>query len=469
MWSASVFLLLGALMLVALASALSTETALMLFMENLQLPHAASTMLLGGMGVFISLFAVLVSPLIDTLVTMWVPLAASSVALGLRVLLAALTTYCIPWLPPATTASVAAVIAIQVALLFIMVLDSIFTGQVLTLCLNTLVERTQGPLAPTNTGDAVVARVFGISYALGNAAVLVATLGYDALRSYATTPGTANAMAQWLGVAANLLLLAVMTVTVVIAADSPLQEYSLLRVLQPATRETQTFWERLLEQVRSPSLWRFAAMCLFLLGTSSIFRHLDQTLPPVMQRSFGKRVHFAAVQAINPAVVIFLAPYLQFATARWQGYWVITLGSVVSSASLLPVVIGASRRAATDAAPVTFLDYLPYALFVLIFSVGEALWSARFKAFALKVAPVNNKAFYMALSTIPQLGVRVFAAWHSAWMVQQYCPADAPPCNPRPLWATVLGFSLLTPIVLTLFVRWLNPQRPPPTLTPVPD
>lgn len=447
MWSRNVLLLLGASALSALASALTYETALMLLMENLRLTHDAATLTVGVMGFAVALFAVAAASAVDQLVTLWLPLGAAAAGAAVRLALAALVTFGAPG------DSRAGVVAVPVALLAVMTLDSVLVAQPLTLCLNGLLERKGAVMQFRGTGATSIARIFGVRYSLGNVAALLATVGYDLLRTYAPTVATANAVAQWLGLLASGALLLVLVVTIGVTRASPLQQFTLL---QNVRRDDEPLGARVRALLRSSSLWRFAALCLLLLGTGSIFRHIDQTLPPVLQRLYTKHVHFAALQAINPAVVITLAPVLQYHTARFSGYWVVAGGALVSSLALVPLVVAGGTA---QHRPAGALDYLPAALFLLLFSVGESLWSARFTAYVLEVAPHNNKALYVAIASLPGLGARLVAAWHSAWMVAAYCPS-ADRCAPRPLWATVLGLSLLTPVAMTLFYRWLNPHRP---------
>jgi hypothetical protein len=435
MWSRAIFLLLGADAVLGLASALTMGSALMVLMENYGQGHYSATLALGAMGTAVSIFGLVCAWAIDRLQTLWLPLGAAVLGACLRAALATLTSWGPSHAPWA-----------MVLLALLMALDGVLVGQPLVLYLNGQIER-HSPAKEDNSGTQ--ARIFAVRYSLNNGAIFVVSVGYDLLRTYAPSVRVANAMVQWFSVGAALVLVAALTLALEESPPAP---------MRPQPERALPFLAQAKGLLKDLSLWRFMAMCVLLLSTSSIFRHIEQTLPPVMQRLYDARVHFALVQAINPLLILFLAPLVQFGVGDRAGYWVIAGGTAVTSCSLLPLILGGIGAAPRHGPATSVLDYVPYVLFMALFSVGEALWSARFTAFALNAAPNDRKALYNAVAGIPSLVARPFAAWHSAWLVRRYCPSsDA--CAPSPLWGTVGGISLIAPFALTVFNRWLDPLR----------
>lgn len=442
MWPTNICLILAARTLNALAAFFTIETTLMLLMENLQLEHNVATYIQGGGGFLIALFAMVTASAVDTLATPWLPLIACVAATLARGGLALVVTY----------NNTGTIVPSLLLLLTILALDQVLVGMALWLALDRTVERS---LYTDNT--AMLNRISGVAYALDNVAALVAALVYDALRTYAPNPSTANVLVQWLGLLASLATVVILLPMLYWPPAGPRLSS------KPAISCVQFF--------RETSLWRFVAFSLVLLGVASIFRHMDQTLPVVMQRLYDSRVHFALIQAINPALVIPLSIVMQYWNAQRHSYWVIAGGTAISSASVLVLVIAA---AATNNHPnhgpaTSFLDYLPYIFFMALFSLGESIWSARLTAYMLQVAPEKQKAMYLTVAKLPQLGARLVAAWHSAWLVEHYCPplTSLIPCQPRDLWLQVWGFSVITPVVLILGFRFLNPAKRPLLLSEV--
>jgi hypothetical protein len=446
MWSRGVILLLTATTVNALASTLTLETALMLLMENLRLPHDTATMLIGIVGFTVTLFSIGAARAVDRLPTLWLPFGASLGAVALRIVMALVIALGLD--------SSVTVVAVALCFMAVMALDGVLVAQPLTIYLNGQIARQT--LVSGSDDDGGSARIFGLRYSLTNLAALVGTLGYDVLRTYAPTVNEANILAQLLGLVASIVTVGIIGLAVALTPAAPLKPFSATPApLRPKSDSSSNACRHFLSFVGDRTLWRFSAFCLLLLGTSSIFRHIDQTLAPVMQRLFDSKVHFALIQAINPALVIVLAPLMQWLTEKRSGYWVIVTGTFLSGLSLVPLVIagGAPRHASARV-----VDYVPYAVFMALFSLGESLWSARFTKYTLDAAPPEDKAFYFAVSSIPQLLARLVAAWHSAWLVSHYCPSsDA--CAPRYLWLTVWLISLITPVALTLFNRWIDPRQ----------
>jgi hypothetical protein len=404
----------------------------MLFMENFGFTHETAALLVGIIGFSVAGFAIAAAKAVDDLATLKLPLIASALASVARLGIALIVSFGKP-LPLLT------ILLLVLAVAF----DGVLISQALLLALNRHIDQSGGGAAG----------IFGVRYSLGNSAVLLVSLSYDALRTFGTSLKEANAVAQWLGFLMSIATLAV--IVLAFYADADAETTTGAAPSRPPPPPSLPLLAEVKALVRDPNLWRFSIFCLLLLSTSSIFRHIEQTLPPVMQRLFTDRVHFALVQAINPLAVIILTPVLQWLTAQRRAYWVITAGTVVSSLSLLPLVI-AGGKATYHAAALT--DYLPYVVFMLFFSVGEALWSARFTVYALDAAPEHGKALYLAVASIPRQIASLVAAWHSAYLVRTFCNTPAT-CAPRGLWLTVWALSLIAPIFLTITSRWLEQQQ----------
>ncbi len=434
MWSSGIIVLLSASTMAALATTLTTETALMLLMENLAWTHDTATLMLGVTGFLVTLFAVAAARAVDQLTTPTMSLCASVATALARACLALLLTY---------DRELAAILVVPL-FMFILALDAVLVLQSITLCLNNQIARAFFTIAKEHQ-SAQTARVFGVHYSLGNLAALVAAVGYDFLRTYTSTVGTANVIIQWCGLAANLFTISLLLLATQVSTGP---------TLKPPPPPSSSCWADVRELMGDTRLWRFVVFCLLLLPVASIFRHLNLTLPVLMQRQFDEKVHFAAVQAINPGVVVLLAWVFQWLTARYRSYWVIVGGTALSSLSILPLIIAGGH--ATHHAAV-FLNYLPFIVFMLVFSVGEALWSARYTTYVMQAAPEEKKAFYIAIAAIPQMGARLLVAWHSAWLVAYHCPS-AQHCDPREIWWTVWGLSCITPAGLLIGFHWLDPS-----------
>lgn len=431
-------LLLAASAVLSLTGGFTFMTSLRLLVDNMNVPYSEATTWLAISRFVDALWAVAISPVFDRIALLPFALGANVIATVLRAALASITL----WGMRDTQD------ALILPLLMILTSADGVAGRAIYLQLQRTADSTQ----TFNTGEtALSTRLFAYDYSLGNLGSFIAGIVFDLARTYAGTPATANVMMQLLGVGGSLLATLLIFGTHYFTQQG--RHYDSVPTATPRgiAADATSFAQELRLLLRDRTLWRFTAFTLCLTGARSVMVHLETTLTEVMMRLYGKEVHFALIQSINPLLVVVGAPLLQHWLTPYKGYWVIAGGAALSGLSVLPL-------AASPPSPLNaFTIYSPYVAFVLVFSVGECIWSARLSSFGLSVAPADKRASYLALSALPLVGVRFVAAWHSGWMVDTYCPPGA--CNARALWAWVMGFGLLTPVLLVFGRRLLDPNR----------
>ena len=102
----------------------------------------------------------------------------------------------------------------------------------------------------------------------------------------------------------------------------------------------------------------------------------------------------------------------------------------------------------------------------VVFSVGEALWSARFLEYASELAPEGRVAQYMGLANVPWLLAKGTTGLYSGMMLASYVPANTPQAELQTgtLWFFYGCIAMLSPIGLWLARRWvmagLHTQNP---------
>ncbi len=141
----------------------------------------------------------------------------------------------------------------------------------------------------------------------------------------------------------------------------------------------------------------------------------DATLPKFLVRAHGPDVNKGLVYAINPVVVIGAVPLLSAYLSNQDAFSQILLGAYISATSPIYLVWSDSVLAA--------------ALFVLHFSVGEAVWSPRYLEYQVSIAPEGREAVFMAIATAPMYLSKLPAGVFSGYLLQTYM-AHAPVCPP---------------------------------------
>ena len=92
-----------------------------------------------------------------------------------------------------------------------------------------------------------------------------------------------------------------------------------------------------------------------------------------------------------------------------------------------------------------------------MFSIGEALWSARFMEYASELAPPGRLAQYMGLAMIPWLLAKGTTGLYSGVLLAKYCPAGVPvsQLHTGTLWFIYGTIAMTTPIGLLLARKWV--------------
>jgi len=439
--------LLAASSLLALASSFTLFTALRLLVENMHLPFSTANLWFGLIHFGVAIWGVFVSPLLDRTPLLPLGLGAILLSVGLRVAMAALVfannTQWMDWtiLPLLTLITACDGIAMR------------------TMDLQ-LKHTADGVQLLAQSGETTLAtRLFSFQYSLVNIAVFAGTGIYDAARTYLPSIAGANMFVQILGaLTAVLASLCLFVAHTLHTNASPARHFPIAPRADDVAESPVFCWAEFRPLLTDITLWRFTFFSLCLSGARSIMAHMENTMPEIMGRLYGPTVHFAALQAINPLLVFVAAPLVQHWTVAANGYWIIVMGCLVTSLSVLPLVI--VPPALLDVGATSWIQkYVPYIAFVTLFSIGEALWSARLQSYALSVAPRERRASYLALAGVPLIGVRLLAAWHSGVLIDQLCPEAGSLCRTQLLWLVVFLFGALTPLILGVFSRWLNPDR----------
>ena len=96
--------------------------------------------------------------------------------------------------------------------------------------------------------------------------------------------------------------------------------------------------------------------------------------------------------------------------------------------------------------------------YFFIFSIGEALWSARFLEYASDLAPPGRIAQYMGMASIPWLLAKGTTGLYSGLMLERFCPAGVPydqQFHTGTLWFVYGCIGMISSIGLWLARKWV--------------
>lgn len=191
---------------------------------------------------------------------------------------------------------------------------------------------------------------------------------------------------------------------------------------------------------------RFIFFIFMLLPVRTLFAHQWLTMPQYIMRAYNKDVadHMEwLVNWINPGIIFFGVPLAVAFTRHINVYKMMVIGTLVSA---LPTFLLCGGPNLT-----MLITYF------VIFSIGEALWSARFLEYASELAPPGRVAQYMGLANIPWLLAKGTTGFYSGWILATYCPDKMPPAelHTGTMWLIYSCIAMTSPIGLWLARKWV--------------
>jgi MFS family permease len=228
----------------------------------------------------------------------------------------------------------------------------------------------------------------------------------------------------------------------------------------------KSLWQR-------PEFYRFLTFMTIVVGVRMIFYHLAFTFPKYGIRELGSGAPFAHLSGmLNSVLIVVFVPICGVLTQKISAYRMVTCGSLVSALSVFFVALPAAwfkpladgwlgnlivQRWLDVPGPVNPL-YISIFLFVVMLSIGEALWSPRLYEYAAAVAPKDHEASYMALSMLPMFLAKFFVGGTSGWLLATFCPAVGPR-HAGTMWFIIGCMALITPVGTFIFRKQIQVQE----------
>jgi len=232
-----------------------------------------------------------------------------------------------------------------------------------------------------------------------------------------------------------------------------------------AAKDTVNLFATLFKQ---RSFYRLLVFLALIACLKLILMVMYYVFPTFGIRELGEGAKVGTLWNINSWMVILLVPVVGALTQRFPAYGMAILGGAITAGSVfvmaMPTVWFESAASGWPGRLVGhwYLQlsgnihpyYVMIALFIAVFSIGETFYSPRVYEYAASIAPKGQEASYSALSYIPLLLGKTFAAAISGVLLSKYCP-EVGERNSGTMWlifalvATIcpLGLLLLRPYI----------------------
>lgn len=188
---------------------------------------------------------------------------------------------------------------------------------------------------------------------------------------------------------------------------------------------------------------RFLFFIFILLPVRTLFAHQWLTLPDYIMRCFpaGVNARYEWFQALNPLIIVVFVPLIAAATRRVNIITMMILGTALSAVTTFILVPGPHVG--------TLIAY------VVLFSLGEAMWASRFLEYVADLAPSGQVGAYMGLAGIPWFLAKFTTGMYSGVMIARYIPQVGHQ-DPGTMWFLYGCIALVSPIGLLLGKRWVQ-------------
>lgn len=193
---------------------------------------------------------------------------------------------------------------------------------------------------------------------------------------------------------------------------------------------------------------KFFFFIFALIPVQTLFTYNWLVLPEYISRAFaGSPIgeYFEVAANFNPILIFILTPIIAAATLKRKVYNMMIAGTFVMAAPTFLLAIGPYWW--------TLFGYL------VIMTVGEAMWQPRFLQYAAEIAPEGRTGEYMGVAQLPWFLTKVLVpALYSGWMMDRYCPAPETgrPVNTEPMWLIFGCIAMVSFVLLVLAKNWIG-------------
>jgi MFS family permease len=240
------------------------------------------------------------------------------------------------------------------------------------------------------------------------------------------------------------------------------------RVMKSVREATEGTVRQLKENFQEKPFWIYMAMLGILVFVRLTFYVFHVMFPTYAIRVFGDDFPVASIfGSLNPAMIIFLVPLISVLTAHVRSYTMLIIGTTVSAGSVFLCFMPDSIAMAIGdtwmgtwifdywlEAPVGNQDpfLVSLVVFIIVFTVGEAIWSPRLMQFSAEIAPRGKEGAYIALAILPYFMGKIGATIMADLLTTQYFSQDMVEFpNHEMSWFWIGAMALISPIGMVLF------------------
>jgi len=220
--------------------------------------------------------------------------------------------------------------------------------------------------------------------------------------------------------------------------------------------------------VSQSAFYRLLLFFLFIGFLKAIFLQMDYVFPKFGIRELGLNAPVGKLAAINAIIIIFLVPIVGALTQKFAAYRMVVIGGAICAAGVFIMALPTQWfQPAANSLIGQWLGhgylglhgsidpyYIMSALYLAVFSVGEAFYSPRVYEYAAAIAPRGQEASYGSLAYLPFLVGKILVGT-GGWLLAAFCPEQGPR-RPEIMWLIFALAASVAPIGLIALRRYIR-------------
>jgi MFS family permease len=98
-----------------------------------------------------------------------------------------------------------------------------------------------------------------------------------------------------------------------------------------------------------------------------------------------------------------------------------------------------------------------FLIYVLLMTIGEAMWQPRFLQWIAEIAPEGKTGAYMGIGQMPWFLTKLITSSYSGYFIANYIPQPETglPMRTREMWLIYAFIAMISPIALVLARKWM--------------
>lgn len=186
---------------------------------------------------------------------------------------------------------------------------------------------------------------------------------------------------------------------------------------------------------------KFFFFIFALIPVQTLFTYNWLILPQYINRAYEGWIgrNFEVAANFNPLGIFIAVPIIAALTYKKKVYNLMIIGTLIMAAPAFLLALGTN---------IWLLGG-----YLIIMTIGEAIWQPRFLQFAVEIAPKDRVGAYVGVSRFPWFLTKMLVPLYSGKMIARYCPVDGPK-DPQTMWLIFAIIAISSTIILVIARKW---------------